>query len=173
MLSCPGDFEKAVVVTNASACQQGEQMPVHRESRVLPYRRDQFFDLVADVESYPLFVPLWWSAEIYQRDGDVYYTEQEIGVGFFMRERFHSRTQLTRPTDIEITSDDSIFDHFRIHWHFESPSEETCRVDLELSCEARSMIMHSLMELMMDETARNMVTAFEARARQIYGTDER
>jgi len=144
-------------------------MPVHRESRVLPYRRDQFFDLVADVESYPEFLPLWRVAHIYRREGDVYYTDQQVGIGLLMSQRFHSRTELNRPTDIEVTSDDSIFDNFRIAWHFESPTEESCRVDFEMSCDASSPMMSYIMDLMLLETARSMVQAFEARARNIYG----
>jgi coenzyme Q-binding protein COQ10 len=144
-------------------------MPVHRESRVLPYRRDQFFDLVADVESYPAFLPLWRSAKIYRKEGNVYFTEQEIGIGLLMRQRFRSQTKLTPPADIEVTSDEGIFEHLRIGWHFESPSRETCRVDFEMSCEARSFVMRQVMDLMLDDTARNMVAAFESRAREVYG----
>jgi len=144
-------------------------MPVHRESRTLPYRRDQFFDLVADVESYPEFLPLWRFARIYRREGDVYYTDQQVGIGRLMSQRFHSRTQLNRPTDIEVTSDDSIFDNFRISWHFESPSEDSCRVEFELSCDARLPMMSRIMDRIALETAQTMVNAFEARARKIYG----
>ena len=143
-------------------------MPVHKESRVLPYRRDQFFDLVADVESYPAFLPFWRYANIYRRDGDVYYTDQEIGITPWMRQRFRSRTVLSPPTDIEITSNEGIFKDFRIHWHFESPSEDTCGVDFELSCEARSLLVTQVMDLMLLETARTMVAAFEQRAQRIY-----
>ena len=149
-------------------------MPVHRESRVLPYRRDQFFDLVADVESYPEFLPLWRVARIYRREADdVYYTDQQVGLGRLMSQRFHSKTQLNRPTDIEITSDDSIFENFRIHWHFDAPTEETCRIDFELSCDARSTMMRHVMDVMLLETARNMVEAFEIRARKLFGPDRR
>jgi coenzyme Q-binding protein COQ10 len=145
-------------------------MSVHRESRVLPYRRDQFFDLVADVESYPEFLPLWRSAHIYRRQDDVYYTDQRVGVGPLMSQRFRSRTQLNRPTDIEVTSDESIFKNFHISWHLESPSEHSCRVDFELRCDARSSIMRGMMDLMLLETARTMVQAFDDRARKLYGS---
>lgn len=144
-------------------------MPVHRETRVLPYRRDQFFDLVADVESYPEFLPLWRSARIYRRRGDVYYTEQEVGVGPWMSQRFRSRTKLERPTEIEVTSDEGIFKHLRIAWHFESTPEDGCSVNFEMSCEARSPMMRQFIDFMLLETSRDMVAAFEKRAREIYG----
>lgn len=145
-------------------------MPVHRESRILPYRRDQFFDLVADVESYPEFLPLWRFANIYRREGDVYYTDQQIGLGLWISQRFRSRTKIKRPTDIEVTSDEAIFDNFRIAWHFESPSEDSCSVEFELSCDARSPVISQVMDMMLLEAAQTMIEAFEARARKIYGS---
>jgi coenzyme Q-binding protein COQ10 len=148
-------------------------MPVHRESLVLPYRRDQFFDLVADVESYPEFLPLWRFAHIYRREGNVYYTDQQVGIGLWMSQRFRSRTELNRPTDIEVTSDEGIFDNFRIFWHFEAPSDDSCRVDFEMSCDARSPIMRRIMDLMLLETARTMVEGFKTRARKLYGPRSR
>jgi len=148
-------------------------MPVHRESRSLPYRRDQFFDLVADVESYPEFLPMWRYARVYRREGDIYYTEQQVGIGPLMSQRFRSRTKLARPTDIEVTSDDSIFENFRISWHFESPSENSCRIEFELSCTGRSFVMKRVLDLMLTETAQTMVSAFEDRARQMLGQTTR
>ena len=144
-------------------------MPVHRENRVLPYHREQFFDLVADVESYPEFLPHWRSARIYRRQGDVYFTEQEIGFGPFMSQRFRSRTQLDRPSDIEVTSNAGIFRHLRIDWHFESIPEDSCRVDFEMSCQASSQLLGQFMDLMLNKTARSMVSSFESRAHEIYG----
>jgi coenzyme Q-binding protein COQ10 len=135
----------------------------------VPYRRDQFFDLVADVESYPEFLPLWRFAHIYRREGNVYYTDQQIGIGLWMSQRFHSRTELDRPTDIQVTSNDSIFENFRISWHFESPSADSCRVEFELSSDVRSPLISRIMDLMLHETARTMVEAFERRARKILG----
>jgi coenzyme Q-binding protein COQ10 len=146
-------------------------LPVHRENRVLPCRRDQFFDLVADVESYPEFLPLWRSARIYRKKGDVYYTEQVVGMGPLMSQRFRSRTKLDRPTDIEVTSDAGVFKHLRIVWHFESTPEDGCRVDFEMSCEASSPMMRRFIDLMLLETARGMVEAFEKRARKLCGPD--
>lgn len=137
----------------------------------MPYSRDQFFELVADVESYPAFLPLWRSARIYRREGNVYYTEQEVGAGPLMSQRFRSRTKLDPPTDIAVTSDEGIFQLLRIGWHFESESEESCRVDFELSCEARSLMMSQIINHMLIDTARTMVAAFETRARKIYGPD--
>jgi len=143
-------------------------MPVHKEVRVIPCRCDQFFDMVADVESYPEFLPFWRLAHVYRREGDVYYTDQQVGIGLFVHQTFRSCTKLDRPGRIDVTSDDGIFKDFRISWRFEPVADGNCRVEFTLSCEARSRLLSEVMDLMLLETARTMVTAFEARARRLY-----
>ncbi len=143
-------------------------MPVHKEIRVVACRCDQFFDLVADVESYPEFLPFWRLAHVYRREGDVYYTDQQIGIGLFVHQRFRSCTKLDRPSDIAVTSDEGVFKDFRIYWHFDPLPEDSCRVEFTLSCQARSLLLSEVMDLMLLETARTMVSAFESRARKLY-----
>jgi coenzyme Q-binding protein COQ10 len=92
-------------------------MTVYAESRILIAPRDRIFDLVADVESYPEFLPLWRDARIYQRSGNIYRTEQAVGLGR-LEERFHTTTVLSRPWRIEVTSEDALFREFYIHWDF-------------------------------------------------------
>ncbi len=65
----------------------------HKVSRVLPYEREQVFDLVADVERYPDFLPWWVAVRVSQRDGEVYYTDQVVRFGL-IRERFSSKPVL-------------------------------------------------------------------------------
>jgi ribosome-associated toxin RatA of RatAB toxin-antitoxin module len=48
-------------------------MTVFAESRIIAASIEEVFDLVADVESYPTFLPLWRDARIYERSGNVYY----------------------------------------------------------------------------------------------------
>src|SRR5512134_3338248 len=87
------------------------RMTTHCETRLIAASCDQVFELVADVERYPEFLSLWRCARVYHRDGDVYLTDQEIGLGP-IRERFRTRTELWRPHRIEVTSDDPLFEAF-------------------------------------------------------------
>jgi coenzyme Q-binding protein COQ10 len=56
-------------------------MPRLGVSQALPYRREQLFDLAADVERYPEFLPWWLSATVRHRDGEIYSTDQVVGIG--------------------------------------------------------------------------------------------
>ena len=75
-------------------------MTVHSEKRVLPYSPEQLYALVADVKSYPEFLPWCMAARI--RHQDDYALEADLIIGFQMfRERFTSYVTLD-PDDLEI-----------------------------------------------------------------------
>ena len=142
-------------------------MTTHTESRVLRAPQAHIFDLVADVESYPDFLPMWSSARILSRDGDAYTTVQELGVGP-IREMFRTRTVLVRPVVIDVTSIDGLFRNFLIHWSFD-PIGGGCRVSIALTWEVRSRVLQRAIDLLLPETAEKMVDAFERRARDTLG----
>ena len=56
-------------------------MTHHREQRHLPYSPEQLFDLVADVERYPDFVPWLIAAHIQRRDGHRVWVDMTVGAG--------------------------------------------------------------------------------------------
>ena len=92
-------------------------MPRYRETRVLPYERDRLFDLIADVERYPEFLPWWHAARVRRRDGNAEHVEQLVGPAI-ARFRFASTTVLERPVHIHTTSNERPFRHLEIHWTF-------------------------------------------------------
>ena len=62
-------------------------MPTHAEKRVLPYRPEQLYELVAGVDRYPEFLPWCKASRITRREGDVFYADLVIAFKVF-RERF-------------------------------------------------------------------------------------
>ncbi len=139
-------------------------MTTYSEKRVIAAPRETVFDLVADVERYPEFLPLWANVRVFRRRGTVYYTEQDVGMGP-IHQRFHTRTALMRPERIEVTSTDGNFRHFHIHWDFaEVPAG--CSVHIALRWEVRSWLLQRAIDMVLAETSRSMVDAFERRARQ-------
>ena len=144
-------------------------MSTHRDSLVIAAPRERVFDLVADVERYPEFLPLWLDARIYRhRDESTYFTEQEVGLGL-LHERFRTKTVMERPNSIEVSSHDGLFRDFRIHWAFAdagTAAKPACQVDIALTWQVRSRLMQRAIDLVLPETARSMVRAFDRRARQ-------
>lgn len=137
-------------------------MSIHTEHRLIHAPQERLFELIADVEKYPDFLPMWIDARIYRRRGDTYFTEQEIGLGP-VRQRFRTKTVLASPARIEVTSADGLFREFFIRWDLVSAGQN-CRVDITLSWEVRSYLMQKAIDLLLPETARSMVRAFERRA---------
>jgi len=135
----------------------------HRESRAIALSPEWLFDVVADVERYPEFVPLMLDAKIVHRGDDAYETEQRLALGLLMH-RFRTRTELERPRQITVLSDDRSFCRFDIRWTFSPLADDHCHVDFALDCETRSLWLMPVIQLLILPMATTMVSAFETRA---------
>ncbi len=138
-----------------------------RVDRLLPYSREQLFDLAADVERYPEFLRWWIMARIWKREGKVYYTDQILGLGP-IRLHFCSRTELHRPERIEVISDEAPFRHFRLSWIFQSHSGDHCQVTLVAEFELRSGLLQRLIGRVLPVAIADVIAAFEIRAHELY-----
>ena len=144
-------------------------MPVHAEQRLLPYRPEQLFDLVADIERYPEFLPWCLGARITRRDGQIIHADLIIGFRM-IRERFKSRVTLDGPSHrIDVAYLDGPFKYLRNHWIFEPAPDGATRLDFFVDFEFRSALLSKLIGVLFHEAVRRMVAAFEGRARQLYG----
>ena len=143
-------------------------MATHRESRAIARPPEWLFDIVADVERYPEFLPLIHQARIVQRHEDAYETEQSLALGL-MRHRFRTRTELDRPRAITVVSSDRSFCRFDIRWQFSPLADDHCHVDFTLDCETRSFFLMPIVQLLVLPMATSMVAAFEARAHALAG----
>ena len=159
---------KAWANSNFAGVLDRRNMPSHEVHRLFGYSAEQLFDLVADVDRYPEFLPWWKEAKIRKRDGDVYYTDQVVGFGP-IRERFCSETVLRRPERIDVTSSDRPFQHFHLVWQFNSVSSKGCRVVLKADLEFRSRSLQNLFGWSLAGETRRIIAAFQSRAEQVYG----
>ncbi len=144
-------------------------MPVHRETRVLPYAPEQVYDLVAGVEKYPEFLPWCVACRIKQRETPNSFTA-DMAVGFKMvREKFTSRVRLTPKSAITIEYLDGPFEHLTNEWTFSADPNGT-KLAFYLEFEFRSKVLQKLIGVLFEEAVKRMVAAFEARAAKIYGS---
>jgi coenzyme Q-binding protein COQ10 len=145
-------------------------MPTHAEQRVLPYTQDQLFDLVADIERYPEFLPWCVGARIRKRlpDGSI---EADLVIGFKMfRERFTSIVKPDRTNHhIDVSYAEGPFRYLNNHWKFVAEGEKRTRVDFFVDFEFRSVLLQKVIGVLFNEAVRRMVAAFEHRAEQLYG----
>ncbi|HEY3918933.1 MAG TPA: type II toxin-antitoxin system RatA family toxin [Stellaceae bacterium] len=142
-------------------------MPTHAEKKLLPYTREQLFDLVADIERYPEFLPWCVGARIRERNGDEILGDLLIGYKM-IRERFTSRVVLRRPGRIDVSYSEGPFKYLTNHWLFE-PQPGGCVIDFYVDFEFRSKMLQKLIGVFFNEAVRRMVAAFETRAHHLYG----
>jgi len=139
----------------------------HAEKCFLPYSPEAMFDLVADVERYPEFLPWCTGVRVFRRDGNVLFAD--LMVGFKMvRETFTSKVTLARPDRIDVEYLRGPFRHLNNHWLF-VPQDGGCLIDFYIDFEFRSRLLQKLMGTLFNEAVRRMVGAFESRAHALYG----
>lgn len=152
-------------------------MPSHHEKRVLPHSPDQLFALVADIESYPEFLPWCLAARNNRREkaGNSEIVWSDLVIGFkFVRERFTSKVTLT-PGDgetsprIDVEYVDGPLRYLRNHWVFEPAQGGACEIDFFVDFEFRSKMLQKLIGALFHEAVTRMVRAFEKRATELYG----
>jgi coenzyme Q-binding protein COQ10 len=149
-------------------------MPQFASKRRVRHSASQMFDLVADVERYPEFVPLCKTLKIRQRTTKPDGTEvivADMTVSFkLVREAFTSRVTLD-PVNLKITVEylQGPFSNLENRWTFEPKSDADCDVGFFLSYEFKSRMLGMLMGTMFDTAFQRFSAAFEKRADQIYG----
>lgn len=144
-------------------------MPKYAEQRVMPYAPDQIFDLVADVERYPEFLP-WCLGSRITKPEAAGVLEADLLVGFKMvREKFGSRVELKRPERvIDVRYTHGPFRYLVNHWRFDEHADG-CLVDFFVDFEFRSRILAKLMGSLFTDAVHRMVLSFETRASELYG----
>lgn len=148
-------------------------MPQYETTRTVPHSPRQMFDLVADVERYPEFLPLCEALSVRSRkDGeDRSLLIADMTVGYKkIRETFTSQV-LLKPEDlvIDVKYLDGPFKYLDNRWTFEPRSNGGCEVRFFIDYEFKSMVLGALMGAMFDRAFRMFAEAFEKRAREIYG----
>lgn len=148
-------------------------MPTHSETRVLPYSADQMYDLVADVGSYPKFLP--WCAAARVRSvtpqGEAEVMEADLVISFkVFRERFGSRVTLW-PDQKKIDTEyiDGPFRYMESSWAFRDV-EGGCEVSFHVDFEFRNAVLQGIIGLVFNDAMQRIVRAFESRARDLYGS---
>ena len=150
-------------------------MPSYQTVRHVPHSAEKMFALVADVESYPHFVPLCQSLKIISREQngslDMIIANMTVAYKFF-HETFTSQVRLN-PDDFEIVAEhiDGPFTEFINRWRFHPAGDGGTEVEFYISYSFRSRALRLLMGSVFDKAVRKYTAAFEQRADEIYGTN--
>ncbi|THH38744.1 type II toxin-antitoxin system RatA family toxin [Aliishimia ponticola] len=147
-------------------------MPTHSETKFLPYSAQQMYDLVADVGSYPQFLPWCAAARIRStRDvGESTVMEADLVISFkVFREKFGSRVVLW-PDQKKIDTEylDGPFKFMKSNWAFEDV-EGGCNVSFFVDFEFKNAILQGIIGVVFNDAMQRIVRAFERRAQELHG----
>lgn len=148
-------------------------MPQFESTRRVGHSADEMFDLVADVEKYPQFLPLCKSLNVRSEREKEEKTllVADMTVAYKMvRETFTSQV-LLKPKErrIDVKYVDGPFRYLDNRWTFKPVGENECDVHFFIDYEFKSRTLGMLMGSMFDYAFRRFAKAFEERADQVYG----
>lgn len=147
-------------------------MPSFSTRHRMSWTAKQMFDLVADVETYPQFVPLCENLTITRRDEHPDHTMlvARMDVGYKAIRESMTTQVLLEPNENRILVKylHGPFKHLENRWSFYD-APDGCDVDFYITYEFKSMMLQMLMGALFDQAFRKFTKAFEERARKVYG----
>ena len=148
-------------------------MPQFSTKRRVHHAATDMFDLVADVDKYPQFVPLCSALTVKSRaekDGKTILVADMTVAYKIIRETFTSRVTLDRQgLKILVEYLNGPFKRMQNRWTFYPVEAKVCDVEFFIDYEFRSRTLAVLMGAMFDAAFRRFAVAFEQRADEIYG----
>lgn len=148
-------------------------MPRFETVRRVPFSAEQMFAVVADIEKYPLFLPLCESLKITSKKD--YGLESELiatmGIGYkSIHEKFTTKVRLQpHQNKIQVTHLEGPFRHLENNWHFHAQMPKSTNVHFDLEYEFNSRLFSILMGGVFDRAFRHFAENFEKRAYSVYG----
>lgn len=133
-----------------------------RVERVLPFAAQALYDLLADVESYPRFMPGWDAARVLHRDGDVAQVRQTVRL-LDRTWDFDSQARFDAPHGLSIRAGAPLRD-FDLRWELQALSASFTRVRAALRAEFDDPLLDALVRRALPTLLRRTVDAIELRA---------
>lgn len=143
-------------------------MPTHSAECTLPYTPKQLFDLVADIESYPKFIPWCEAARIWDQQDNIILADLVIRFKGISG-KYTSRVLLDENEhEISVELAQGPFKHLYQGWKFSKIAGGT-NVEFDIDFAMRSIFMEKIVDLMFSDTCDKMMLAFKERAEELYG----
>jgi ribosome-associated toxin RatA of RatAB toxin-antitoxin module len=140
---------------------------IHR-SAIVSYSAHQMFELVADIPSYPKFLPWCGGARITSAQGDEVIAAIDIAYSGVHR-TFSTRNLLQRDKMMEIQLLEGPFSYLQGFWQFKALDEQSCKISLDLEFEVANRIVGLALTPVFSNIANQLVDRFHRRATELYG----
>ena len=142
--------------------------------RRIPCRWIDLYDLVLDLERYPDFVPRCRAVKVYSRNGasdgrTVIVSRMTVGVAGFDVSYANRTTGDAAARRITVTALDGPLRRLNVLWTFEPDGEEWTRVGFSVDYAFESAVLEALAARAFEAMFGEILTAFERRAKRLYG----
>jgi ribosome-associated toxin RatA of RatAB toxin-antitoxin module len=137
-------------------------------SAIVPYTASDMYALVADVESYPDFLPWCSDVDVHLREGNTVEATLELHRGG-LRKRFRTRNAMQPDARMDLSLVGGPFRHLSGGWTFTPLGEAGSKVALDLEFEFDSRALDLVVGAFFEDACNKLVDAFTQRAAQVYG----
>ena len=139
-------------------------MKSHRENYCINSKKEIIFNVIANIENYPSFLPWCIGARIIDTKNisDIIIQKAELLISFkSFRERFISEVKLDKNNwTVNIVSNKKPFKILEGCWKI-NEKKENCEVSFEINFELKSVILEKIIGLVFFQSVRSIVKAFE------------
>jgi len=142
-------------------------VPHVKKSALVTFSAAQMYDLVADMDSYPEFLPWCEAAEVLSRAEDRFCGRMEVARAG-IRQAFTTCNRFTPGERMELELVDGPFRKLHGVWTFKPLREDACKVELELEFEFSGKLIDKAFGGVFHQIANTLVDAFCRRAEEVY-----
>ncbi|MCC8406920.1 MAG: type II toxin-antitoxin system RatA family toxin [Rickettsia endosymbiont of Sceptobius lativentris] len=144
-------------------------MAFFQQTKILPYKPQELFDLVWDVKSYPKFLPWCSASRVISEDTYEIIAELVIQLKGFS-EKYNSRVT-SEITDDEIYLINTVaisgpFEYLKSTWQF-IPCTAGTELKFFIDFKMKSVILDKLIGTYFTKATEKMIIAFEKRAKEV------
>ncbi|MEI6838297.1 MAG: type II toxin-antitoxin system RatA family toxin [Alcaligenaceae bacterium] len=139
-------------------------------SVLVPFSASQMFELVAQVERYPEFMPWCGGAVVTERSDQGMQASITIALAG-VRQTFTTRNQHDYPHKIDLKLVDGPFSELTGEWVFLPLAQDACKVLFTLNYAFSSRTLETLVGPIFNRIASSFIDSFTQRAQAIYGND--
>lgn len=137
-------------------------------SAIVPYSDAEMFALVADIPSYPKFLPWCADARIVRTEESV--VEAALTIAYHgVHKTFTTRNVLQTDRAMEIRLIEGPFRHLHGYWRFTALAVRASKVELDLDFEVANRLLSTVLTPVFTNIATQLVDAFHTRATALYG----
>ena len=140
-----------------------------QRSVLVPHSAEQMFNLVADVEQYPAFMPWCGGSEVISSNEHGMEAAVTISLAG-IKQRFATRNTHHFPERIDLELVDGPFSALMGRWAFQTLDSNACKIVFTLEYAFSSRTLEALVGPIFNRIASSFIDSFTKRPGELYGT---